>query len=432
MANYVVMPKIGLTMTEGTIGTWLKKEGDPVQNGEKLFDVKTDKLTNDVVSEDAGILLRILEPEGAVVACLKPVAIIGAAGEDISSLLGETGCTVVSQPEVPTAEPVQSAAPAAANGRIIASPAAKKLARESGIDLHLVAGHGPNGRIVLADVQKFAAEGGKAAPKSSPMAKKLAAQLDVDLSQISKDSRIMKGDVLRFAAGAAPSSEALEETVPMTTMRSVIAQRMKESVSVSPTVTYTTSVNVAEMARLKQTLKPFRKLTYTDIMVKIVSTALMEFPYLNCSVDGSNYIFKHYVNMGIAVAVDNGLLVPVVKNAHLKGLAEISDTVSDLASRAKNNALTSDDMTGSTFTITNLGMFGIESFSPIINQPEVAILGVNAIRDELYLDSSGAVASRKVMNLSLTADHRAVDGALAAQFLQRVKSLAEAPAQLLL
>ena len=443
MAKFVIMPKIGLTMTEGTVGSWYKSEGDAVAAGEKLFDIKTDKLTNDVESEEAGVLLRILAQAGDVVACLKPVAIIGQAGEDISPLLSEAGASeggAAAQPQA-QAQP-EAAAPAAGpavtpseGGRVIASPAARKLARERGVDLHLVTCDGSRGRIVLADVERYLASGVGAQEKvkATPMARKLADQLDVDLSQVPGKGRVRKADVAAYArAGAAVGGEHLEEVIPMTTMRKVIAQRMSQSWAISPVVTYDTSVDMTELARLKNSLKPFRKVTYTDILVKIVSQALLEYPYLNCSVDGENLVLKHYVNMGIAVAVEDGLLVPVVQDAHLKGLAEISDTVADLAARAKNNTLTSDDMAGGTFTITNLGMFGIESFTPIINQPEAAILGVNAIQDVVYLKEDGTAASRPMMKLSLTADHRAVDGALAAQFLQRVKSLAEAPGQLLL
>lgn len=438
MAKFVIMPKIGLTMTEGTIGSWYKNEGDTIAAGEKLFDIKTDKLTNDIESEEAGVLLRILAKAGDVVGCLKPVGIIGQAGEDISDLLNSAGAeksdaAALKEEKKDEEKPADEAAPQTRDGRVIASPAAKKLAAERGIDLHLVTGHGPGGRIVLADVEGYTAADSGKAPKASPMARKLAGELGVDLNEVPAKGRIMKADVAAWAkAGAGAATEHLEEIVPMTMMRKVIANRMSESWAVSPVVTYDISIDMTELARLKNSLKPYRKVTYTDILVKIVSKALLEYPYLNCSIDGENFVLKRYVNMGIAVAVKDGLLVPVIKDAHLKGLAEISESVADLAARAKNNTLTSDDMTGGTFTITNLGMFGIESFSPIINQPEAAILGVNTIQDVVYLKEDGSVASRPMMKLSLTADHRAVDGALAAQFLQRVKALAEAPGQLLL
>lgn len=437
MAKFVIMPKIGLTMTEGTVGSWYKNEGDPVSTGEKLFDIKTDKLTNDVESEESGVLLRILAQAGDVVPCLKPVGVVGQPGEDISDLLDSIGAEkagAAGEKAKGTEEklPVEDAKPQVYGGRIIASPAAKKLAAQRGIDLNLVTGHGPGGRIVLADVEGFRS-GEEKAPKASPMARKLADGLGVDLKDVPARGRIMKADVAAWAkAGTAGGAAQQEETVPMTSMRRVIAERMSESWAVSPVVTYDISVDMTELARLKNSLKPYRKVTYTDILVQIVSRALLEYPYLNSRIEGENFVLRHYVNMGIAVAVEDGLLVPVIQNAHLKGLAEISESVADLASRAKNNSLTADDMTGGTFTITNLGMFGIESFSPIINQPEVAILGVNTIQDVVYLKEDGSVASRPMLKLSLTADHRAVDGALAAQFLQRVKALAEAPGQLLL
>jgi pyruvate dehydrogenase E2 component (dihydrolipoamide acetyltransferase) len=214
-------------------------------------------------------------------------------------------------------------------------------------------------------------------------------------------------------------------------MRKVIAARMTESWHTSPVVHYNIRVDMTNIKKLKDDLKSELKLTYTDILVKITSKALLDFPLLNSTVEGEEIILRSYVNMGVAVALEDGLIVPVVKNAHIKGLREISKEIKQLAEKAKNNELGMNEIEGGTFTITNIGMFGIESFTPIINQPEVAILGITAIIDTVIPESSEFV-TKPFMNLSLTADHRAVDGAVAAGFLSHLKDMIEKPAKLLL
>ncbi|WP_025699052.1 dihydrolipoamide acetyltransferase family protein, partial [Paenibacillus forsythiae] len=217
----------------------------------------------------------------------------------------------------------------------------------------------------------------------------------------------------------------------MSAMRKVIAKRMRESVDISPSVTYNMRLDTTALANLRRQLQASRKITYTDLLVAITAKALLEFPLLNCSIEGNELVFHKAVHIGVAVGLEGGLVVPVVRDAHLKGLGEISEEVRLLAAAARDNALTPAEMTGGTFTITNLGMYGMESFSPIINQPEVAILGVNAIVDT-PVAVNGEVVVKPLMNLSLTADHRAVDGAVAAGFMQRIKAYAENPALLLL
>jgi len=402
MAKIVVMPKLGLTMKEGTVARWYKQEGDDVSEKEVLFEVETDKLTNEVEAPESGVLRKILVPEGETVECLKALAIIASKDEDISALLKEAGA----EPEAgATSAPQPVAAPAAAAraeqlaeaGRIVAAPAAKKLAAEKGADLSLVKGTGPGGRIVLKDVEDFLAASPEPPQKISPVA----------------------------AASAAPKAGG-EKRLKMTQMRRIIASRMQESWTVSPAVSYDIRVDVSSMKRIKESMKDTVKLTYTDFLVKIASAALLEHPMLNSSVDGDEVIMRDYTNIGVAVAVEGGLLVPVIRDVQEKGIKEISETLRDLAQKARDGELTSDDLQGGTFTISNLGMFGIESFSPIINQPQVAILGVNAIVDTPVV-IAGEIEIRPLMNLSLTADHRAVDGAVAAQFLRRFKELVENP-----
>ena len=217
----------------------------------------------------------------------------------------------------------------------------------------------------------------------------------------------------------------------MSGMRKAIARNMLASVQTSPTVTFNLGIDMSEMKRYREQLKAKEiKVSYTDLLVKFVSKALTEFPLLNCSVEDNKIIYKHYVNMGVAVALDNGLVVPNITDADKKSLTEISAEVKELAKLAREGKLPPEKLRGGTFTITNLGMYGIESFTPIINQPEVAILGVNTMEDKVVV-VGGEMVIRPIMNLSLTADHRVVDGSVAAQFLQRVKSLMENPALML-
>jgi pyruvate dehydrogenase E2 component (dihydrolipoamide acetyltransferase) len=431
MAQTLVMPKLGLTMTEGTITRWLKKEGERIAAGDSLYEVETDKLTNTIESTVEGILLKILVKDMESAACLVPVGIVGSAGEDISALLAGTGAGTASAPEPsPAAKEKEGEGKApAVQSRVNASPAARKLAQEKGVDIALVKPANPNGRISIEDVEKYSAATPAGEPKASPLAAKMAAEQGINLSDVPAKGRIMSADVA--ARVQAASAGALEEVVPMSAMRRVIAKRMRESQDISPTVTFTIGVDMSAMKAAKTELAAENiKVSYTDLLVKIVAKTLPEFPLLNSSVDGDKIIYKRYVNIGVAVALDDGLLVPVVRDANLKKLEDISREIKSLAESARAGTLSPDALTGGTFTITNLGMFGIESFSPIINQPEVAILGINAMTDTALV-INGQMVVRPVMKLSLTADHRAVDGAAAARFLARLKKLLEKPALLI-
>jgi len=434
MAKKIVMPKLGLTMKEGKLAKWYKREGDQVQVGDKLFSIETDKITNDAEATEAGILRKIIVQDGQTVPIMEPVGIVAGADEDISSLLSEVPETSSDK----TVEKVQVGKKAPEpekkierTGKVKISPVAKKLAEEEGIDFESIQGTGPGGRIVLDDV-KNAIEN-KGGTKASPAAEKMAKEKGIDISGISSQSRVMKEDVLRADREAQYASMAQPEDrrIPLTTMRKIIGERMSESAHTAPTVNFTISVDMTNLKALREELKSERSLTYTDLIVKVTSLLLLEHPYLNCSLDGEEIILRNYVNMGVAVALEDGLLVPVVKNAHMKKLGVISDEIKDLSYRAKTNQLLTDEIEGGTFTITNIGMFGIESFTPIINQPESAILGVNAIIDTPVV-VGGCVCTKPIMKLSLTADHRTVDGAVAAMFLARLKEMLEHPLKILL
>lgn len=434
MAKAIVMPKLGLTMTEGTVSKWLKKEGEAVQEGEPLFEVETDKLTNTIEATASGLLRKILVAEGVTVPVLDKVAVIAGAGEDISALLGTPAAAAAPAPA--PAAPVQEArAPA---GRVIASPKAKKLAKEMGIDLALVPGTGPGGRVTEEDVKSW--KPAPAAPaaaevKMSPLAEKLARELNIPPAELPSRGRVLARDILAYlecSREKVPEDEALrEQAVPMNGMRKAIAKNMLNSHMTSPTVTFNLGVDMTELKRYREQLKAREiRLSYTDLLIKFVARALTEYPLLNCSVEDSKIIYKHYVNMGVAVALPNGLVVPNVRDADKKSLTEISAEVKELAKLAREGGLPMEKLRGGTFTITNLGMYGIESFTPIINQPEVAILGVNTMEDKVVV-RDGQMVVRPIMNLSLTADHRVVDGSVAAEFLQRVRTLLENPGLML-
>lgn len=431
MAEFVLMPKMGLTMTEGFLTNWRKSEGDTVYKGDVLFDVETDKLTNEFEAKTSGFLRKILVNEETV-KILVPVAIIGTADEDISELLKQAVGEAEAAPEKEEA-PIKEAVPTAAKikDRVKISPRAKKTAQELNVDYNMVTGTGPDGAITEDDIRKFAEE--KPKNKISPTAAVVARQLSVDTEKIHKDTRIMKEDVVKYKLdeNLTKYADPQEYRSTMSTMRKVIAQRMLESVQISPTVSYNIKIDTTALKKLREELKDEAKVSYTDIMVKIVSKALMDFPLLNSTVDGNVIVTRNYVNMGVAVALPAGLLVPVVKFSNVKGLKDISKEIKDLGERAKANKLTHDELTGGTFTISNLGMFGIESFTPIINQPEVAILGVNAIVQE-PVAINGEIVIKPMMNLSLTADHRVVDGAVAAEFMSKLKEYMEKPGLLLL
>ena len=443
MAKVVVMPKLGLTMTEGTVSKWLKKVGDAVSEGEPLFEVETDKLTNTIEASASGVLRHLFVEEGVTVPVLEKVAVIAAADEDIAGLLGGAApAPAAAAAPTPAAAPAASPAEKKAGGRVIASPAAKKLAKEKGIDLTLVTGTGPNGRITEDDVKNYTpAPAAPAAPaaeevpkvKASPLAAAVAADLGLDLEKIGAKDRVLAEDILRYLESTREKAEEApkEELVPMNGMRKAIAKNMLNSHMTSPTVTANLSVDMSAMKAYREQLKAKEiKVSYTDLLVKFVAKALTEYPLLNCSVEDNKIRYKHYVNMGVAVALDNGLVVPNVTDADKKSLTEISAEIKELAKLAREGGLPMEKLRGGTFTITNLGMYGIESFTPIINQPEVAILGVTTIEDRAVV-RGGEIVIRPMMTLSLTFDHRVVDGSVAAEFLQRVKNLLENPALML-
>lgn len=434
MAFEIIMPQFGLTMEEGTVTRWAVKEGDSVKKGDVLLEVTTDKLTNEVLSEYEGTVLKIVAQEGVDYPVKAVLAHIGEKGERVDAVAQSSDAAEQKAPDAAQSIP---ASVSAAGIRVKASPLARRTAKELGLDYTRITGTGPNGRIVHRDVIEYSQQPeseSDSLKKASPLARKIAEDIGLDLRKVDAAGRVLASDILNYlekTREAQPVNLQREEIKPMDGMRRTIAKNMLSSHMTSPTVSFNLSVDMSAMKQYRKQLKNNDvKVSYTDLMVKFVAKALTEFPLLNCSVDGNNIIYKNYVNMGVAVALENGLIVPNVTDADKKSLTQISAEVKELAELARSGKLPAEKMKGGTFTITNLGMFGIESFTPIINQPEVAILGVTTMEDRVVV-RDGEMVIRPMMNLSLTADHRVVDGSVAAQFMQRIKVLLENPALML-
>lgn len=417
MAKIIGLPKLSPTMDEGTLVKWVKNEGDSVDMDELLAEVETDKATMEFRSFDRGVLLKQLAPEGAVLQPDAPVAIIGNKGEDIKSLLASLGskndnasaATAAETAKPVTAAPSAPAAPAQASvassarstatvaatgGKAKASPLVRRLATERGIDLGSIRGSGPNGRIVKRDLQGAAQGGGY---------------------------QIVTGP---------PRIE------PLTSMRKVIARRLTESKREVPHFYLTVDVDAAPVSSLRQQINTEleargQKVSVNDLIVKAAALALRKVPQANASFMGDSLHYHNRVDISVAVAIPEGLLTPVVRSADTKPLVVIAQEIRELAARAKDKKLTPEEMQNGTFSVSNLGMYGIESFSAVINPPEGAILAVGAVREEIQI-RDGQVVPAQRLRMTLSCDHRVIDGAVGAQYLVALRHYLENPAALLL
>ena len=462
MAFEIIMPKLGVDMQEGEIIEWKKQEGDVVNEGDILLEIMSDKTNMELEAEDSGVLLKITRQAGETVPVTEVIGYIGAEGEVVAD---NAASAPVAEPvpkveEVATVEaPVvaaQTQAPVVhEGGKVRATPKARKLARELGIDLTQVPGTGAKGRVHADDVENFKG----AQPKATPLARKIAADLGIDLASVSGTGfggKITKEDILAISApaqvkeaAAAPVVEAKPEKVlpegveviPMSAMRKAISKGMTHSYLTAPTFTLNYDVDMTNlMALRKQVLDPIMnktgmKVTFTDLIGLAVVRTLMkeEHRYLNASLidDAQNIELHKFVNLGIAVGLDDGLIVPVVHGADKMSLSDFVVASKDVIKKAQAGKLKAAEMSGSTFSITNLGMFGTKSFNPIINQPNSAILGVSAtIQTPVVVD--GEVVVRPIMGLCLTIDHRIVDGMNGAKFMVDLKHLIENPMELLI
>ncbi len=392
MAVEVVMPKFGLTMTEGTIQQWFKSEGDAIKTGEALFEVETEKVLYEVEAAADGTVAKLLYAVEAVVGVGLPIAIIAEAGEDIAEIAAQyaDAAAAPAAPAATATEPVPVAASAAPlapeekRGRVPVTPAARKLAKEHSIDLALMTGTGPRGRITREDVQKIIDSGGQVAPSA-----------------------------------AAP---AAAEDIPLRGMRKVIAERMHQSLQGSAQLTITTEVDVTQLIDRRQEVRQDFNATYTDFIVQACAHALKQHPRMNASLEGNTIHLNNHIHVGLAVALDEGLIVPVVQDTDKKSLRDIAEEAKTLAEKARASQLKLEEVSGGTFTVSNLGMYGVDSFTPIINAPQSGILGVGRIVEKPVI-YRGEVARRSMLVLSLTFDHRVIDGAPAGAFLQTVADL---------
>ena len=409
MAEIITMPRLSDTMTDGTVAVWHKKVGDQVSEGDLLAEIETDKATMEFESFQEGVLLHIGVEEGKMAPVDSILAVLGEKGEDITDVLknGAAEQTLeVSEENKEAPQKIQgesdkteSASIAVeqpiADVRLKASPLAKKMASEKGIDLRTVSGSGDGGRIVKKDIESFVS----AVPRTP-------------IALVSGEERF--------------------EEVPVSQMRKTIAKRLSESKFTAPHFYLTIDVDMDRAHEQREALKQEGvKVSFNDLVIKASAMALKNHPQVNSSWMGDSIRINHHVHMGVAVAVEDGLLVPVVRHADMKGLQTISAEVRDMAGRARDKKLQPSDWEGNTFTISNLGMFGIEEFTAIVNPPDACILAVGGIREEAVV-KNGAVAVGRRMKMTLSCDHRVVDGATGSAFLKELKENLELPIRMLL
>jgi pyruvate dehydrogenase E2 component (dihydrolipoyllysine-residue acetyltransferase) len=468
MAQIIGLPKLSPTMEEGVLIRWVKKEGDTVSPGDLVAEVETDKANMDFNIEDDGVLLKLLVKEGDTVKLGAPVAILGKQGEDVAALVeeakkGGNGAAAAAPGPAPAekkAEPAPTPAPAdkkaepapadkkaepapadkkaapaakaepapapaGGDGKLLASPLAKTLAIELGVDLRSIKGTGPGGRIVERDV-KAAAEGG--APAASAPAAADAAPAEAAPAQ--------KAIAVRAPAPVAPAASGDDYTdVPASNMRKRIAGRLTEAKRDIPHFYLQRVIDAAPLLAFRERLNALLgdrgKVSVNDLVIKAVALALRRVPDCNASWNGDSIRHYHRVHVGVAVAIEDGLVTPVVRDADMKGIGAIAAEVKDLAGRAKSRQLKAHEITGSTFTVSNLGMFGIERFTAVINPPEGGILAVGAVLDAPVV-KDGAVVAGKRMTVSMSCDHRVIDGALGSRWLAAFVDLIEHPESLAL
>jgi pyruvate dehydrogenase E2 component (dihydrolipoamide acetyltransferase) len=426
----VLMPALSPTMTEGKIARWLKAEGDTVKSGQVLCEIETDKATMEVEAVDEGTLAKILVPGGTEgVKVNQPIAIIAAEGEDAKAAAASGGGAPAPAPKPAAAAPAPAAAapPAApapvahsSGDRVFASPLAKRMAEQAGLDLGKIKGSGPGGRIVKHDVEA-AISGGGAKKSAAPAAASASAPAPAAVSSSA-------------IAGIGP-----HKLVPLSTMRKVIARRLTESKQQVPHFYLTVDCEIDKLLAGRAALNaksPEKgpgafKLSVNDFIIKSVAVALRQVPNANASYSDDGMLLWDNVDISVAVAIPGGLITPIIKDADKKGLVDISNAMKDLAARAKDGKLKPEEFQGGTFSISNLGMFGIKDFAAVINPPQGCILAVGA-GEQRPVVKNGALAVATVMSCTLSVDHRVVDGAVGAEFLSAFKKIVEDPLAMLL
>ncbi len=431
MATQVMMPKLSPTMEEGQISRWLKKEGDKVAMGEPLAEIDTDKATMEMQALTNGVLRKILVKEGESAPLGQPIAIVGEPDEDISSLTSAAPSSPKPAPEPKTTAPPQSAPVAAAaapapvpktqdNGadagrsssdRLIVSPLAARMAAESGIDLRSLQGTGPGGRIVKRDIESALSQRTSGEAKPAAPTKLRAVR-----------------ELQRPTTGASPYRDE-----PTSEIRKTIARRLVTSLGPVPHFFLTIEVEMDRAAEMRQNIKalnPELQISINDIIIKVAAAALVQHPQVNASFQDKHVRYYERADIGVAVAIEDGLITPVIRSADQKSISEISAEVRDLAERARHRKLKPEEYTGATFSISNLGMFGIDEFTAVINPPEGGILAVGAMTPKPVV-RDGQVVVRQMMHATMSCDHRVIDGATGAKFLQTFKRMLENPLYLL-
>ena len=399
MATPITMPKLGLTMKTGTINKWLKNEGDKVKKGEVIVEIATEKITNKFESKAAGVLLKIVAPKGAILPVGALICIIGEAGEDVASIIAESAAKGPAAAKPGAAKgAARPAVSAEALEKIKVSPAARKLAEENGVDYTRITGTGPEGRITREDVEKAIEQG-----------------IGLEEPETADDRPVLS-------------------VIPYEGMRKAIGENMARSWSSNARVTHHVRVDMTGILAMRKTinegLSEKEKISVTAILTKAVARALEINPCLNATLAGNEVRILQDIHIGMATAVPGGLVVPVVREANKKRLTEVNREIVDLAKRARKNKLGLDEMSGGTFTITNLGGYGsVDFFTPIINPPEVAILGIGRTMEQPAV-VNGQIVARPLMGISLVFDHRVVDGAPAAEWLAVLIGLIENPTKI--
>jgi len=425
MAEAVIMPKTGMAMEEGIITEWFVKEGDKVSQGDILAEIETDKSSMELESDCSGTVLRILYQEGTTVPVVETIAWIGTAGEEIPET--EVQKRTATRSSDPESQPKDTVFPP--RDRVVkATPAARRAAGERNLSLEAISPSGRHGEIREADVLK----GNKAA---TPLARRMAEDKNINIDDVRGSGyagRVFSPDLKTRKEENQLQAADIDRRVPLTGIQKTTGKRMLRSHTEIPAVSLDTKADVTRLLEIRNELNSAlkEKISINDLVLKAAALALEENPRLNSILDGDSLIYKSSINITMAVATDSGLLVPVIRDVNKLSIRKIAERTSGIIRKCREGKLTQEDMEGGSFTVSNIGTFGITSFTPIINQPQAAILGVCAIEDQLKM-IEGSVQSRQIMGLSISFDHRISDGAETAVFFSRIRELLENPLILL-
>ena len=473
MAEIIIMPKLGFNMNEGKLVQWYKSEGEEITKGEPLFSIETDKTNMDIEATSDGVVKKLLIEEGDQIPVTLPIAVIGSADEDVSAAVADAkaqlaaggadvsdvdeAAAVAEQAEAPAETKTPAAAPKTADGLIKITPRARRVAAENDLAVEdlTIEGTGWQGGICEKDILEYLASN---KVKATPVAAAMAKAEGIDLADIrgtGVNGKVMKEDVEKVIAAAkkavaaaedqapagageiTPDGKEIGEKVPYAGVRKVIGDRLAESKFTAPHLYFTQKVNMEDVLALRKKVNEVqdKKTSVTDFIAKAVIMTLKKYPEMNSSLVGETIERYKSINLGIAVASPTGLIVPNIKNSQDMSVVEISKASTPLFDKARAGKLAVDEYAGGTFTISNLGMFGIENFTAIINPPEVGILSISSTKDEPFVvtkeDGTKEIQIKPMMNIQLTVDHRIIDGLLAAQFVTNVKNLLENPISLM-